>query len=67
MHGVQGPGDVPQYIEYMYNFFKNNKDVMVAECYFNEYDNFIKSALWTDGRTEQNPKSAAKYLELFGK
>ncbi len=67
LHGVQGPGDVPQYIEYMYNFFKNNKDVMVAECYFNEYDNFIKSALWTDGRTEQNPKSAAKYLELFGK
>ena len=67
LHGVEGPGDVPQYIEYMYNFFKQNADIMVAECYFNEYDDFIKCALWTDGRPEQNPKSAAKYIELFGK
>lgn len=67
LHGVEGPGDVPQYIEYMYNFFKSNADIMVAECYFNEYDSFIKCALWADGQPEQNPKSASKYLELFGK
>lgn len=67
LHGVEGPGDVPQYIEYMYNFFKSNADIMAAECYFNEYDPYIKCALWTDDQAEQNPGSAAKYLELFGK
>ncbi len=52
LHGMKGPGDVPQYIEYMCNFFKNNADIMVAECYFNEYDFYIKCALWTDGQQE---------------
>lgn len=67
LHSVQGPGDVPQFIENMYNFFKSNEDIMAAECYFNEPDPYIKNALWTDGEPPQVPKSAAKYLELFGK
>lgn len=68
IHGAEhGPGDVPQYIEYMYKFFMANADIMAAECYFNEYDSYIQCALWTDEQPEQNPKSAAKYLELFGK
>ncbi len=67
LHGVEGPGDVPQYIQYMYNFFEYNKDIMTAECYFNEPDQYIKSALWTDGEEPQNPKSAELYKKLFRK
>jgi hypothetical protein len=67
LHAVQGPGDVPEFIEDMYNFFVANKDIMAAECYFNEPDPYIANALWMDGAAPQLPKSSAKYLALFGK
>lgn len=50
----------------MYAFFVASKDIMAAECYFNEPDMYIQNALWMDGTPSQMPKSAAKYLELFG-
>ncbi|MFT4024181.1 MAG: glycosyl hydrolase [Flavihumibacter sp.] len=67
LHAVEGPGDVPAFIEHMCDFFNDNKDIMAAECYFNEPDAYIANALWMDGDPPQLPKSAEKYLELFGK
>lgn len=67
LHSVQGPGDVPQFIEDMYDFFTDNQDIMTAECYFNEPDTYIKNALWMDGSPSELPQAAAKYVALFGK
>ncbi len=66
LHGEQGSGDVPQFIEDMQQFFVDNKDIMAAECYFNEPDAYIHNALWMDGNPSQNPQSASEYLQLFG-
>lgn len=63
LHGTQGYGDNPFFIQKMYAFFKANQDVLVFEDYFNEPDDYIQNAIWD---VDQNPQSAAMYRKLFG-
>lgn len=57
-----GGGDNPFYIEAMYAFFVKNADVVAFECYFDEPADYIANSLFGTG---QNPRAAAKYIELF--
>lgn len=68
IHGVSGYGDRPDFIQGYWDWFVKNKDVLVAESYFNEYEDYIKCSLYnsTNGAI-QNPKSAAKYKELWSR
>lgn len=57
-----GAGDNPLYIEKMFATFLAGKDVMAYETYFNEED--YGNALVNP---RQNPDSADRYRELFGR
>jgi hypothetical protein len=47
----------------MYNFFLQNKDILLYENYFNEAADSLGSDIWDSGK---NPKSAAEYKKLWG-
>jgi Glycosyl hydrolase family 26 len=59
----KGAGDNPYFIYSMYQFFQQNKDILVFENYFNEPDDSLGSAIW---EKVQNPRSAAEYKKLWG-
>lgn len=61
--GTGGNGDNPFYIRAMRNFFMANRDILVAENYFNEPDPYIANSLWA--ADPQNPKAAAVYRKLW--
>lgn len=68
VHGTDGYGDRPDFIEGMWNWFVKNKDILTAESYFNEYESYIKCSLYnSQNGAVQNPKAAAKYKELWGR
>lgn len=62
VHGTQGYGDNPFFMNQMWGFFQANKDVLVYESYFNEPDSYIRNAIWD---VNQNPLSAAVYRNLW--
>jgi hypothetical protein len=57
-----GGGDNPYYIEAMFQFFSNNKDVVAFECYFDEPAPYIANSLYGTG---QNPEASAAYARLW--
>jgi hypothetical protein len=57
-----GGGDNPYYIEAMFQFFSNNKDVVAFECYFDEPAPYIGSSLYG---TDLNPEASATYARLW--
>jgi hypothetical protein len=61
---VNGPGDNDFFIQRMYRFFTDNRDVVVYENYFNEPNSTIRSAIF---ETTANPKAAAAYRRLWGR
>ncbi len=61
LHGVQGPGDNPFFIQKMFDFFMQNKDVLVFENYFDEPADYIHNSL----KSGQDPQSAAVYRKLW--
>jgi hypothetical protein len=64
LHGTQGPGDSPYFMQKMWDFFMANRDVLVYENYFNEPDPYIASGLF---EASNNPQSAALYRKLWGR
>ena len=68
IHGTSGYGDNPSFIQGMWDWLVKNKDVVACESYFNEYEPYIKCSLYNSQTGAiQNPKSAAKYKELWGR
>jgi hypothetical protein len=61
LHGQQGPGDNPFFVQKMFDFFTQNKDVLVFENYFDEPDAYIHNSL----KSGQDPESAAVYRRLW--
>jgi hypothetical protein len=61
---VNGPGDNSFFIERMFRFLSDNRDVVVYENYFNEPNSTIRSAIF---ETTENPKAAASYRKLWGR
>ena len=61
LHGVQGPGDNPFFMQKMFDFFQANKDVLVYENYFDEPADYIHNSLMSG----QDPQSAAVYRKLW--
>lgn len=68
IHGTDGYGDDPTFIQGYWDWFVKHRDIIVAESYFNERGSYIKCSLYDarDGHM-QNPRSAAKYKELWGR
>ena len=64
LHDKQGPGDSPWFMARMFQFFMDNRDVLVYEDYFNEPLPYIASGLFD---ASNNPKSAAVYRRLWGR
>jgi hypothetical protein len=64
LDGVQGPGDSPYFMRKMFAFFTENADVLVFENYFNEPDPYIAGGMF---ESNENPKSAAVYRQLWGR
>ena len=60
---VKGPGDNPFYVQRMHDWFAAHAGQLAYECYFNEGDTYIASAL--DGT--ENPRSAAVYRSLWAR
>ena len=68
IHGTDGYGDRPDFIEGMWNWFVKNRDILTAESYFNEAGGYIKCSLYNSETGQiQNPKAAAKYKELWSR
>lgn len=61
-HSSGGHGDNPYFVRMMYTFFQQNRDILVAELYFNEPDPYISSGIW---ESDANPRSAAAYRQLW--
>jgi len=61
LHGVQGPGDNPFFMQKMFDFFQQNKDVLVFENYFDEPADYIHNSLMSG----QDPQAAAVYRKLW--
>jgi hypothetical protein len=61
-NGNGGGGDNPYYIEAMFHFFSNNKDVVAFECYFDEPGPNMANSLYGTG---QNPEASATYAKLW--
>jgi hypothetical protein len=59
---AHGSGDNPYFIQVMYEFFYVNRRYLAFENYFDETDSYISSSISRDG---QNPKSAARYRQLW--
>ena len=64
LHAKQGAGDNPFFMKAMFNWFQQNRDVLVFESYFNESAGFIRGSIWSPN---QNPRSAAVYRSLWGR
>jgi hypothetical protein len=58
-----GAGDNPAFINYMYQFFEQNKANLAFEAYFNEPMDTVGSSIWDP---VQNPKSSKEYARLWG-
>ncbi|MBX6389009.1 MAG: glycosidase [Frankia sp.] len=62
--GDGGGGDNPFFIQKMYEVFRANADILAYEAYYNNAEpNNVQSSLVNP---VINPKSAERYLELFG-
>ena len=61
---VNGPGDNDFFVKRMFQYFSDNRDVLVYENYFNEPNSTIRSAIF---ETAENPRSAAAYRRLWGR
>jgi hypothetical protein len=57
-----GAGDNPYFITKMRGFFRDNRDVLVFESYFNEPSTTIANSLFSPA---QRPRSAAVYKRLW--
>jgi len=64
VHGTQGYGDNPFFMEKMWQWFLAHSDILVGEAYFNEWDPYIRNAIWD--LDPQNPQSAIVYLRHWG-
>ncbi len=58
---IKGPGDNPFFVQQMHDWFAAHAGQLAYECYFNEGDAYIASAL--DGT--ENPRSAGVYRSLW--
>ena len=61
--GTNPGGDNPFFVEKMFELFAANSDVMEFESYFDDTGEEVCSSLMNG---DLNPKSAAKYKELYG-
>ena len=57
-----GGGDNPFFINTMYDFFYDNRDVVAFECYFDESDSYLVSSIFGSG---QNPNAAVAYRNKY--
>lgn len=61
--GAGGYGDNPFFVTAMHRFFSVNRGLLLAENYFNEPADYLRSSLWSEA--PQNPKAAAAYRRLW--